>query len=138
MFMIEIIWKDFLTVDHSPFLTECNNYGLLLNIDWLQPYQHTVHSVGVMYLAILNLPRLIRYKRENVILFGVIPGPCKPSLFVNSYLCPLVSDLLELWKGVQLGQPAVDDTDLFRCALLAIFLLHARRGFGKFGVFEVF
>jgi hypothetical protein len=34
------IWKEFLTVDDKPFLTQCHNYGLLLNVDWLQPYKH--------------------------------------------------------------------------------------------------
>ena len=74
-------------VDDSPFLSECYNYGLLLNIDWLQPYKHIQYSVGVLYIAILNLPRAIRYKRENVILYGIIPGPCEPSLNINSYTC---------------------------------------------------
>ena len=73
-----------------------------------------------MYLVILNLPRSIRFKRENVILIGVIPGPCEPSLSVNSYLSPLVSDLLELWRGVQLRQPGTAITALFRCALLGV------------------
>lgn len=86
------ICKDFLIKDHSPFLSECNSYGLLLNIDWLQPYKHTEYSVGVIYLVILNLPRSIRFKRENVILMGVIPGPCEPSLSVNSY--PLLCQTL--------------------------------------------
>jgi len=114
------IWKDFLIKDHSPFLSECNNYGLLLNIDWLQPYKHTEYSVGVIYLVILNLPHSIRFKRENVILMGVIPGPREPSLSVNSYLSPLVSDLLDLWKGVQLKQPGTDITAIFRCVLLGV------------------
>ena len=114
------IWKDFLIVDHCPFLYEYNNYGLLLNIDWLQPYKHIEYSVGVMYLVILNLPRSIRFKRENIILFGVIPGPCELSLSVNSYLSPLISDLLDLWKGVKLRQPGTDTKALFRCALLGV------------------
>ena len=46
------IWNDFLTVNGVPFLTECHNYGILLNVDWLQPYKHTVYSVGVIYLVI--------------------------------------------------------------------------------------
>lgn len=58
------LWKDFLTVDQSAFLSECNNYGLLLNVDWLQPYKHVQYSVGVIYLVILNLPHSIRFKRE--------------------------------------------------------------------------
>ena len=34
------IWKDFIKYSGSPFLSQCNNYGLLLNIDWLQPFDH--------------------------------------------------------------------------------------------------
>ena len=53
------IWKEFLTVGGNPFLSNQNNYGLLLNIDWLQPYKHLEYSVGVTYLVILNLPRSV-------------------------------------------------------------------------------
>jgi len=35
-------------VNDVPFLSGSNNYALLLNIDWLQPYKHVVYSVGVM------------------------------------------------------------------------------------------
>ena len=75
------------------------------------------YSVGVMYLVILNLPRSIRFKWENVTLFGIIPGPCEPSLSVNSYLSLLISDLLDSWKGVQLKQPGTDTKAPFGCAL---------------------
>lgn len=85
-----------LTVNGNLFLSKCHNYGLLLNVDWLQPYKHLQYKVGVMYLAILNLPRSIRYKRENVILVGIIPGPIEPHLTINSYLSLLVSDL-DFW-----------------------------------------
>lgn len=114
------IWKDFITIDGAPFLSECNNYGLLLNIDWLQPFKHITYSVGVIYIVILNLPRCIRFKQENVILCGIIPGPREPSLTINTYLAPLVSDLLDLWKGVKLKQPGTENTATFRCALLGV------------------
>ena len=61
----------------------CNNFGLLLNIDWVKPYKQIEYSVGVMYLVILNLPHPVHFKRENVILFGVIPGPCEPPLTIK-------------------------------------------------------
>lgn len=114
------IWKDFLKVDDVPYLSENNNYGLLLNVDWIQPFKHITYSVGIVYLVVLNLPRSIRFKRENVILFGIIPGPCEPSLTINTFLDPLVCDLLELWKGVQLQLPGCGETALFRCALLGV------------------
>ena len=70
------VWRDF--VD-CKFLGEPHNLGLMLNIDWFQPFTHTQCSVGVMYLVILNLPRSIRFKSENIIIAGVIPGPKEPS-----------------------------------------------------------
>ena len=114
-----LIWKQFSTIENSLFLSQSDNYGLLLNIDWLQPYKHIQYSVGVMYLVILNLPRSIRFKRENVILFGVIPGPREPSCTINSYLSPLVADLLELWDGIELKVPGAASR-IFRCALLGV------------------
>ncbi len=68
-----------------------------LNVDW---FQQTTHSTGVMYLAIQNLPRKERYLCENVIVVGVIPGPKEPKKTMNSFLQPLVDELLQLWEGV--------------------------------------
>ena len=53
-----------------------------------------------MYLAIMNLPHNIRYKRENIIILGLIPGPKEPSISIDTYLTPHISDLLSLWQGV--------------------------------------
>ena len=36
------------------------------------------HAVGAIYLCILNLPQSERYKRENMLLVGIIPGPHEP------------------------------------------------------------
>ena len=41
-----------------------------------------------------------RFLQENVILVGVIPGPREPQFDINSFLKPLVDDLLLLWNGV--------------------------------------
>ena len=82
------------------FLAAPYNYLLMLNCDWFQPFKHTQFSVGVLYLAIQNLPREMRFKRENVIVVGILPGPSEPSMNINTYLKPLVSDLQNLWVGV--------------------------------------
>ena len=103
-----------------PFLSKNNCYGLLLNIDWLQPYKHTQHSVGVIYIVILNLSRSVRFKRENVILFGIIPGPNEPSLTINSYLEPLVLDFQKLWEDVKLDEAGSTYKTIFKCALLGV------------------
>ena len=101
----------FFSLEHS--------LGLMINIDWFQPFKHRNYSVGVIYLTIVNLPRSIRFKRENVLVVGMIPGPSEPSLTVNSYLQPLVLDLLSLWKGVHLTD-STSKRRLIRCALMCI------------------
>ena len=55
--------------------------------------------------------------RLNVIL--VIPGPSEPPLSINSYLSPLVKELLQLWNGVQLTLPGSNDK-VVKAALLAV------------------
>ena len=59
------IWKEFIIVNGRPFLDVLYNLGLILNVDWFRPYEHTQYSIGVIYLVILNLPRAERYKLEN-------------------------------------------------------------------------
>lgn len=90
------MWQFFqYDADSFPFLAVQHNYLLMLNCDWFQPFKHTPFSVGVLYLAIENLPREFRFKRENI-----IPGPGEPSMNINMYLEPLINDLQKLWKGV--------------------------------------
>ena len=72
----------------------------ILNTDWFQPFEDTQHSEGVMYLTVMNLPRNERFLQENMILVGVLPGPKEPQISANSFLKPLVKDVLDLWKGV--------------------------------------
>ena len=67
-------------------------------------------------MVILNLPRSIRYKFENVVVVGVIPGPKEPALTLNSYLGPLVQELNELWHGTHVQ---VNGESLFIKAALA-------------------
>jgi len=94
------VWESFQTVNRVPFLQAPNNLAFVLNIDWFKPFKHIEYSVGVLYLVIANLPRSERYKIENMIIAGVIPGPNEPKKVMNSYLKPLVNDLLELWNGI--------------------------------------
>ena len=86
------IWNSIKLEDGTPFFSLPNNYGMILNVDWFQPFKHRSYSVGVVYLAILNLPRDIRYKMENIIVVGIIQGPFEPKGNINSYLAPLACD----------------------------------------------
>ncbi|GET65259.1 uncharacterized protein LOC111113176 [Rhizophagus irregularis DAOM 181602=DAOM 197198] len=74
--------------------------GLLVNLDWFQPFTYTQHSTGAIYASICNLPRSERNKPENIIYLGFLPGPKEVGLDrINHYLAPIVDELLELWRG---------------------------------------
>ena len=85
------LWKDW-----KPFLDIPGNLLLMLNVDWFKPFKHSPYSVGVIYLVILNLPRMMRFKPENIIVVGTIPGPREPKLTINTYLQPMVDELITL------------------------------------------
>ena len=108
------VWKDFF----QPFLSNPYHLALSINVDWFQPYTHTPWSVGAIYLTILNLPRNVRYKRYNVMLIGLIPGPKEPKLNINSFLQPLVKELNLLWTGVSMKVHSKIEPQTVKCVLL--------------------
>ncbi len=64
------IWKE----GFRKFFESPRSLGLQLNIDWYQPYKHSSLSLGVIYLAILNLPRTLRFKVRTI--------PCMDTLYM--------------------------------------------------------
>lgn len=97
------VWKDFQVYEGKHYLADPYNLAFMLNVDWFRPFEHLSHSVGVIYLTILNIPRSLRNKFPYVLIVGVIPGPHEPSGIINTFLGPLVSELLELWQGCWLS-----------------------------------
>ena len=100
--------------------------------------------MGLIYLVIENLPRHKRFKLDNVIIVGCIPGPNEPKLSVNSFLKPLIDDLMELWHGTLIKSGSAFGVTSVRCMLTSIsadipatrnlcgFMSHsARRGCSK-------
>ena len=114
------IWNEFLNVQPQAFLSEHNNLGLILNVDWFRPFEHSQYSVGVIYFALLNLPREVRYLPKNIIIAGIIPGPNERSQVVNTFLEPLVGDLNALWKGLCISIPSYSHIVRIRAALLCV------------------
>ena len=78
-----------------PFLCCPHNLAVMLNCDWFQPFDHSCYSVGVLYLVILNFPQSLRFKPENIIITGIIPGP--KQAIMNSCLRPVVKELNSLF-----------------------------------------
>ncbi|KAL9978767.1 hypothetical protein ACROYT_G016322 [Oculina patagonica] len=101
-----------------------------------KPFKHSPYSVGVIYLALMNLPRGERYKRENIIVVGIIPGPSEPSS-LNPYLVPLVLELKELWEdGIEVchsGSPRIPERFFAAVLLVACDVPAARKLCGFLG-----
>ena len=88
----------------------------------LSPYKHTNHSCGVIYLVLMNLPREERFKPENVIIVGIIPGPKELKGDINSFLKPLVDELIDFWDGVIFEDSCLPGRDVkaSRCPLSTV------------------
>lgn len=97
------VWKNFEWHDGTHFFDQERHYGLILNVDWFQPFKRrSDYPVGVIYFAVMNLPRSERFKFENIILGGIIPSlDSEPKL--HTFLDPCVDELNALWKGVMIS-----------------------------------
>ena len=116
-----IVWKQFGMVNGVCFFNQSDGHiGLQFKIDWLQPFDRRSDvSIGVIYMTVLNLPREIRYKRENCIVVGIIPNMDKePNL--EHILGPLVKELQLLWEGVKLKTSMHSHGKYVRAALVNV------------------
>jgi hypothetical protein len=118
------VWKDFDDKDSLKFFrpeVADSHLGLMLNLDWFQPFDGISHNTGVIYTAICNLPRDMRFKRENMLILGILPGPDEVSLHkINHYLAPIVNDLESLWGGVTLSRTYESQRKRIRAALILV------------------
>jgi hypothetical protein len=81
-----------------------NDLALGLSTDGFTLFKRRRHGRSTAWPIILvnyNLPPKVRTRLENVLCVGVIPGPtqCKD---LNSFLIPLVDELVQLEMGVEL------------------------------------
>ena len=94
----------------------------MLNFDFFQPFKHTTDSYGVLYLVLMNLPRSVRFKQENVIIVGIVPAFEKEPSTLNSFFLPLVNELKEFWTdGVRFNTAESPNYKLlFKAALMCV------------------
>ena len=95
------LWRELFRKEGKAFLEVPGNLLLMMNVDWFKPFERSAYSIGVIYL-VQNLPPSLCFKLENIIVVGLIPGSKEPKKTINSYLRPLIDDLLKLWEGVQM------------------------------------
>jgi hypothetical protein len=99
------VWNTFEDPSHagSIYTRVSGNLVFSLFVDWFNPYHSKKKhvSLGTIALVCLNLPPWDRYREENILLYGIIPGPKEPSLEqINHLLQPLVEDFRLFQHGV--------------------------------------
>ena len=114
------LYKTFKSNNGELFFNDIRNLGAVLNVDWFQPFKNTEYSLGVIYMAITNLPRDVRFKLENIIVCGIIPGPKEPKLNINTYLKPIVDELEKLWRGFYLNDGGYFGKSLYKFAVICL------------------
>ena len=101
------IWKTFPDTSDVPFFTpETADFHLeiMINLNWFQPFELSVYSYRAIYGVICNLPREIKFKKENILTLSLLPGLSEVKLHkINHYLALIVDELLEFWDGIKIS-----------------------------------
>ncbi|XP_078383369.1 uncharacterized protein LOC144665947 isoform X14 [Oculina patagonica] len=118
--VLRIFLKD--PKDHNqPLLQHKHNLALLLYLDFFNPFSRAIHSSGVLCMTVLNLPRCVRHQKKWAMLIGIIPGPEEAQRHINSFLKPVVDDLLLLYTGVKVTDVVMPGkTFISRAVLLPV------------------
>lgn len=61
------VWKE---LESTNFFSTKYNVGLMLNVDWFQPFKRSQYKVAAIMLTVLNLPRVERFKKKWTIIAG--------------------------------------------------------------------
>ena len=81
------------------FFSDPRDIALGLSTDGFGPFKKCTKTAWPLIIFNYNLPPKERFKKENIISLGTIPGPKKPG-DMDSFLWPLVQELLQLEIGV--------------------------------------
>jgi hypothetical protein len=113
-----LLWESFVTVGGEEllnwFFSDPHDIALGLSSDGFGPFKHHTKTSWPIILFNYNLPPEEQILKKNIISVGEIPGPKKPGDF-DSFLWPLVQELLQLELGIS----------VFDAIMMTIFLLHA-------------
>jgi hypothetical protein len=96
------------------YFSDLCDIALGLSSDGFGPFKRRTKTAWPIILFNYNLPPEEQFLKWNIIRIGVIPGPKKPCDF-NSFLWPLVQELLQFAIGVS----------AFDAITKTLFLLHA-------------
>jgi len=96
------------------------NIALGLSADGFGPFKCCTQTVWPIILFNYNLPPKECFLKWNIISIGVFPGPKKPCDF-NSFLWPLVQELLQLEIGASASDAITKDIFFLHAYLIVVF-----------------
>ena len=86
------------TYPHNYF-SDHRDIALGFATDGFAPFKKRKHTAWILLIFNYNLPPDERFRKDNILCVGIIPGPKKP-WNADSFIYPLVRELLQLATGV--------------------------------------
>jgi hypothetical protein len=102
------------------FFSNNRDIALGLATDGFAPFRKRKMTAWPLILFNYNLPPEIRFHMQYIICVGVIPGPKKPK-DCDSFLWPLVNELLQLEGGIPAYDTLRKEMFLLRSHLITVF-----------------
>jgi len=102
------------------FFALATDIALGISTDGFAPFKHAKQTCWPIVGIVYNLPPQIRVRMDNLLCFGVIPGPRTPKN-MSSYLIPLVDELQTLAQGVAAYDSVKRESFALRAYLIVVF-----------------
>ena len=103
------------------YFSDRRDIALGLSLDGFAPFKRRNNSAWPIILFNYNLPPDLRTHLDNLLCYGVIPGP-KSVKDVDSFLIPLYDELMQLSEGVDgVLNPKAEEFFVLRAYLILLF-----------------
>ena len=102
------------------YFSDDRDIALGLSTDGFCPFKRRKQTCWPLLMFNYNLPPEVHFWLRHTICLGVIPGPKKPKDF-DSFLWPVVEELLELAKGVKAYDVLTSEVFALQAYLILIF-----------------
>ena len=102
------------------YFQDPRDIALGLSTDGFCPFRKRKKTCWPILIYNYNLPPEIRFWIRHILCVGVVPGPYKPKDF-DSFLWPLVMELLKLAAGIKAFDLSSDEIFALRAFLILVF-----------------
>ncbi|CAG8662147.1 25383_t:CDS:2, partial [Gigaspora rosea] len=100
-------------VQDGHFQDECD-VALVVSIDGYQIFRQKTDDCWVVLVINANLAPEIRFKKENLLINLIIPGPKEPKN-LNTFLYPMIKELQNLEEGIKCYDAIRKESFTLRC-----------------------